>query len=328
MHRLLRWLEYLLLLVVLGLICFFSYILYFLPNVGPAPSLEIRSTPARLARGAYLCNHVCGCVDCHSRRNMTIWGGPVEPGTLGEGGETFNKQEGLPGTFISPNITPYGIGQWTDGEVFRAITAGEDRGGKALFPIMPYLNFGQLDTADIYAIISYIRTLPAIPSHWSASHADFPMDIIIHTLPQRPDFHPIPPPSDSLDYGKYLFTAANCNECHTPKIKGQPMPGLRLAGGMVFRFPDGDLVRSANITPDLTTGIGSWSKAVFIDRFKQYQNKKLDSTAVHPGEFQTVMPWMDFSGMTTADLGAIYAYLRTIPPVHHLVRHFTAMGKK
>ena len=328
MRRLLKWLEFIIIMAVIGLVGFLGYVLYFLPNVGPPPELVVQPTAARLSRGAYLCNYVCGCLDCHSRRDMNQFGGPVLASTLGAGGEIFNNREGLPGTFISPNITPFGIGNWTDGEVFRAITSGEDRDGKALFPIMPYLHFGRMDTADIYAIITYIRTLPSIPTHWGVSHPDFPMDIIIHTLPKKPGFRPVPLKSDSVDYGKYLFNAANCNECHTPKMKGKPIPALRLAGGQVFRFPDGDIVRSANITPDMATGIGSWSKSTFIRQFKKYQDIKRKPVAVHPGEFQTIMPWWNFSGMTPEDLGAIYAYLRTVPPIHHLVQNFTPAVRK
>jgi hypothetical protein len=39
-------------------------------------------------------------------------------------------------------------------------------------------------------------------------------------------------------------------------------------------------VRSANITPDMETGIGGWSKEVFIARFKyflQEESKKMKS---------------------------------------------------
>ena len=35
------------------------------------------------------------------------------------------------------------------------------------------------------------------------------------------------------------------------------------------------------------------------------------------------MPWLAFAGMTDEDLGAVYDYLRTVPPVRHEVVKFT-----
>ena len=44
----------------------------------------------------------------------------------------------MSGVLISPNITPAGIGDWSDGEVYRAIVNGLHKDGYSLFPIMPF----------------------------------------------------------------------------------------------------------------------------------------------------------------------------------------------
>lgn len=92
--------------------------------------------------------------------------------------------------------------------------------------------------------------------------------------------------------------------------KGQRIAGMELAGGMEFPFPEGGLVRSANITPDRATGIGV---------FKASATPQARSERVEPGDLQTVMPWTMYGGMTEEDLGAIYTYLRTVDPVENEV---------
>jgi hypothetical protein len=42
----------------------------------------------------------------------------------------------------------------------------------------------------------------------------------------------------------------------------------------------------------------------------------------------TEMPWTAYSGMTDADLGAIYAFLKTLPPAHAPVVTYEAPPEK
>lgn len=79
-------------------------------------------------------------------------------------------------------------------------------------------------------------------------------------------------------------------------------------------MPSGFVARSANITPDPETGIGRWSRTQFVQRFAAFRNPA-SLAAVGPGHANTPMPWSQFAGMTDADLGAIYDYLRTLPAV-------------
>ncbi|HSC36666.1 MAG TPA: hypothetical protein VLD19_02295, partial [Chitinophagaceae bacterium] len=92
-----------------------------LPNVGPAPAIKIDVTSERWARGKYLANYVCGCIACHSTRDVSKYTAPVLQGTYGQGGEVFQTEAG---TVVAPNITPFALEGWTDGELFRAITSG------------------------------------------------------------------------------------------------------------------------------------------------------------------------------------------------------------
>jgi mono/diheme cytochrome c family protein len=149
------------------------------------------------------------------------------------------------------------------------------------------------------------------------------MNFIINTIPSKAQLAPRPASSDVLAYGKYMITAASCGECHTPFEKGKLVMDLYMGGGRSFGMPGG-LLTSANITADKETGIGNWTKEMFIQRFRSYP----DSAVAHQkidfeNEYNTVMPWTMYSGMTDEDLGAIYTYLKTVKPIKNSVVKFT-----
>jgi mono/diheme cytochrome c family protein len=300
------------------------YIKFALPDVGEAPTLTVDATPERIERGKYLANSVNVCMDCHSTRDWSKFAGPVVPGTFGKGGERFDQSVGFPGTYFSKNITPAGIGNYSDGELYRVITSGVNKHDKAMFPVMPYPYYGKMDDEDIYSIIAYLRTLTPIENTVTESQSDFPMSIIINTIPARGTPQKRPDPSDQLAYGQYLVNASGCIECHTQADKGQILPDLAFGGGREFAFPDGAVVRSANITPDAETGLGKWTAEAFVLRFKAYADSSYVAPSVKPGEFNTVMPWMMYAGMTESDLHAVYAYLKTIKPINNAVVKFSA----
>ena len=297
-----------------------SYVKIALPNVGPPPELSIEASPQKLERGKYLVHNVAACLACHSQRDWNLFAGPTQAGTAGTGGELFDI--GI-GQYHARNITPKSLGDWTDGELFRALTSGVNKQGEALFPLMPYDNFGTMDKEDIYAIIAYIKTLPAINEGTTTpSTSNFPMNFIINTIPQKPNFQTIPDKKDEVEYGKYLTTMASCKNCHTPQgDKGDYIAELSFAGGMEFPLPTGGVTRSTNITPH-ETGIGTWSKETFIARFKAFSDSAYTAPKVKAGEFNTPMPWTTYTGMTEEDLGAIYTYLQSLKPIEHSVERF------
>ncbi|WP_041537193.1 c-type cytochrome [Pseudopedobacter saltans] len=310
-------------LVFMGIILL-GYVKFGLPDVGQAADLKIESTAERLERGKYLANHVCLCMDCHSVRDWSKLSGPVDMNSFGAGGDRFDHNMGLPGIYYASNITPHGLKDWTDGEIYRAITNGVTKDNRALFPIMPYQHFMQMDPEDVYSIIAYIRTLPTKESEIKASESDFPMNFIINTIPQKMDIKIVKPSAnDQIAYGRYLVNAASCSDCHSKMEKGKPVSGMDFAGGNEFKYPDGKTSNfSANITPDTETGIGLWTEEQFVNRFAAYREIKENPRAVSKGEFQTIMPWIMMSGMNDSDLKAIYAYLRTIKPVRNKVTPF------
>ncbi len=302
-----------------------GYIYFILPRI-PIPDLKVKITPERVARGKYLANHVTVCVDCHSTRDWSKFSGPLIIGSEGKGGEKFDHTMGLPGDFYSTNITPYKLSDWSDGEIYRAITNGVGKGNRPLFPIMPYFYYRYLNTEDVYSIIAYIRTLPSITSLPPASKADFPVNIIMHTFPVTADPMAIPPKSDTVNYGKYLVSIAACKDCHTPYIDNKLVEKMAFAGGREFKMPTGTIL-TANITPDKETGIGTWTKQHFVARFKAYNLETYSPPVLDKEDMMTVKPWTMYAGMDITDLEAIYTYLKTQVPIKNIVTHWTPSSK-
>lgn len=310
--------------IVAGLIYFNSSY----PKVDPPPNIKVELTPTRLVRGEYLANHVAVCIDCHSERDWTKFAGPIKPGTYGSGGEVFDENIGFPGTVTTKNLTPANLGSWTDGELLRAITCGVTKDNKALFPMMPYPNYNNFTQEDAYSVVAYLRSLEPQKKEIPETELNFPLNFIVKTMPIQ-QYTPVPEvdKSNLTTYGKYLMTIASCSECHTPSDKGEPLPGMYLAGGSEFNFPAG-IVRSVNITPDEETGIGRWTKEDFIKRFRNYGTEEAKNIPVDMNkDFNTPMPWLMYTGMTDEDLGAIYDYLRTVSPVKNKVERFTLAKK-
>lgn len=269
-------------------------------------------------RGKYLAHHVAVCIDCHSKRDFSKFSFPPAHSTEGIGASfPFGQAEGIPGEIWAPNITPKRLASWTDDEIARAMTHGVNKAGDTLFPIMPYINYSKMAKDDLYAIIAYLRTLPSSDSTVPARKLFIPMS----SLPPLPEFAPDkntrPDSSDKVNYGQYLATIASCGFCHTPQNKdGSPDFSKAFSGGFVFSTPMFK-VTVANITPDSATGIGSWTEDAFVAKFRT--NSSDEVVNKDHGKQNTMMPWAMYGKMKEGDLKAIYAYLRTVPPVSNKV---------
>lgn len=294
------------------------------PRVRAASAQKVEATPEKLARGRYLAENVAVCFHCHSQEEKAVFGTPSKPGTLGGGGMCLGPEQGFPGTMCASNITPdaeTGLGQWTDGEILRAIREGVSRDGRALMPVMPYSLYRDMADEDVEAVVAYLRTIPAIRNPIAQPKLEFPLNLVVRFLPE-PVEHPVSAPArtDTVAYGKYLVTVGGCVECHTPKNEqNQPDPGKLLAGGQEFDLGNGAVVRTANLTPH-ATGLGGLGRDMFIGLFKRHAGVRRQ---VEP-RFNTVMAWLSYAGMTEADIGSIYDYLQTVPPVDNSITSWPA----
>jgi mono/diheme cytochrome c family protein len=120
---------------------------------------------------------------------------------------------------------------------------------------------------------------------------------------QDPTGVPVELKSASLiQRGEYLTRAADCVVCHTAR------GGASFAGGRAFVLPFGTMY-STNITPDVETGIGSYSDANFLDAVHKGIGR--NHTKLYPA-----MPYASYTYMSDADALAIKAYLFSLQPVH------------
>ncbi len=275
------------------------------------------SAKAMVARGEYLVNNVAVCLVCHGERDHTKFAMPVIAGTEGGGPPyAFGQGMGVPGEITPPNITPFKLKDWSDDDIIKAMTQGVNKKGDTLFPLMPYHAYSKLAKDDINAIIAYLRMLKPIDK------ADVPRKLMIPATMFGPlpantlDQNKRPDPSDKVKYGEYLVTTASCIDCHTPMTPQGPDFSKAFAGGLHFKSDFVD-VTTANITPDSTTGIGSWSEEMFLAKFKT--NLEATEKGVNPGKLNTEMPWANYAKMNQEDLKAMYAYLRTLPAIKNKV---------
>ena len=323
MKTVVKLLVYLVGIVVLVAGVGLAYLYTRYPAVPTAEDVHIQLTPERLARGQYLVDNVVGCVVCHADREWTQYSAPVIASTKGKGGQRFGFGA-EPFVLYAKNITSAGVGTWTDGELLRALTMGVSRDGTPLFPLMPYPRYARMSREDMEAIVAYLRTLPAVPAQTlPARTLAFPLPLIVRTIPTTPSHRPVPAAADRVAYGEYLVNAAVCADCHTPRDdQGGPLPGMDFAGGMPFSPNGVGLVRSANITPDAVTGIGTWTEDQFVEKFRAYRDAP--PRPLHGDERlqNTEMPWTYYAGMRDDDLRAVYAYLRSLPPVTNRVEKF------
>lgn len=287
------------LVVVVVLALAYVFIRY--PKKEPPPDVAIERTPERLERGRYLMEHVAMCLNCHSERMWQYYSAPVDTATMGAG--TYVTLYGALEAH-SANITPFGLGDWTDGEVIRVITAGIRRDGTAVHPLMPFDTYAMMPREDVYAVVAYLRTLEPIERTPSENDLN-PLFKIVSRLLPKPWMPPEPvDPSDRVAYGAYLVELAECKLCH----------GSSLAGGRTFEVPGDGEILASNITPS-STGIGDWSRENFIGVFKSFASPESQRILVPEGEPNTVMPWVQYARLSEEDLGAIYDYLSTFEPV-------------
>lgn len=289
----------------------------------PLPTLP---PSADVARGRYLATAGMACVVCHSPRDWTRFGGPVVEGAELTGAPDFSKEHGFPDAFRfgAAALTPAGLSDWSDAEVARAVLLGQRKDRRGLFPVMPYRAYrDEVPLADAAAVIAWLRTLP--PKGAAMPERRFPMPgFVVDRMPEaRPLKAGAPAPSEP-GYGAYVAARGACLDCHTRTDERGKRVGVPWAGGREFKLPAPakGVVRSSNLTPDAKTGLGAWTKEQFVQRFKAATLELARKTPVDESGFQTPMPWWAYSELTEEDLGALFEFLRGLPPVENaVVRH-------
>ena len=72
---------------------------------------------------------------------------------------------GTPPTFPdAQNITPAGIGKWTEADFTRALRVGARPDNSAINPFMPWALTSQMTDEELHALWLYIKAVPAVPT--------------------------------------------------------------------------------------------------------------------------------------------------------------------
>lgn len=254
-----------------------------------------------LERGRYLMRAVVACGNCHTPQGPK---GPLAGKELA-GGVPFEEEPAF--TSYSANITPHktdGVGRWTEAQLITAIREGRRPDGTLIGPPMPIGLYRGMSDSDVKAVVAYLRSVPAVAGKAPKS---------AYKIPLPPSYGPPVgvvaevPRSDAVAYGRYLAgPAAHCMECHSgPDANGVPDIAAKLgAGGLAIKGPWGVSI-AANLTP------------TNLKRYTDAQIKTIITTGVRPDGTRLKPPMAVpyYAHMKAADLDAIVAYLRALPPL-------------
>lgn len=272
---------------------------------------EAKSTPEAIERGKNLTLMLCA--NCHQNKETQKLTGIKMLDTPPEFGDIYSQ-----------NITQdkkYGIGDWTDGELLYLFRTGIKRNGQYSPPYMPKLP--NMADEDLNAIISFLKS--DNPMVVADSTPDIPTKPSFLTkLLCRIAFKPFPMPTkkialpdsnNKVELGKYLAHNLDCYSCHSSDFKTNDFLDPKLsvgyfAGGNKPLDEEGRVMFTPNLTPDLETGIGTWSKDDFVNAVK-YGIKK--------GENALAYPMMPYTQLTDKEAEAIFEYLQTIPAIKNKV---------
>jgi mono/diheme cytochrome c family protein len=251
-------------------------------------------------RGEYV-TRAADCAACHT----------APGGAAFAGGRSF----ALPfGVLYAPNITPdpqTGIAGYSDDDWVRMLQQGIGRGGKHLYPAMPYPTYTQMSREDALAIKAYLTSLSPVQASIPENNIRFPFNqrwgMAFWNLLNNSDRRFQPDSSKSPEYnrGAYLVGAlGHCGECHTPR---NLMMGLKQSKSFAGTEQVG--WQAYNLTSDRTSGLGGWSDA---DLEQYLSTGHANGHGPASGPMSEVVEY-SLRYLTKDDIHAIVTYLRTIP---------------
>jgi mono/diheme cytochrome c family protein len=266
----------------------------------PYPPIRADASPAALARGATIFH--ASCEACHR-------GGDAETVS----GAPLRELPSYMGSFYAANLTSHptaGVGSATDEELARAIRYAVSRDGRLM--VMPSYAMGD---ADLAAVLGFMRSGDPLfaPDAQPAPRSEFSFigglgfRVITGNDPvERPASGiPVPAKAATLEYGRYMaHDVYDCASCHTDGFSPNKTEGDDVfSGGMSFLDPEGNKVRSSNITFH-ETGLAHWTLEDFTRAVR-------DGLAPDGSALRSPMP--RFRGMDAVEAQAIYDFLRSVP---------------
>lgn len=238
-------------------------------------------------------------------------------------GKHLNDLPKIAGRMYSANLTHSATDgipdSYSDAELFYLLKTGISKSGK----FMPYMMRPMMADEDINDLIVFLRSddpsLEAADTTVGKTHINFLGRAGIR-LAAKPQAYtksvPRPDETNPAAYGKYLVSVIGCFHCHSKKVlalnyaEPEKTKGY-LQGGIRLKDPEGKRLRGPNLTPDNETGIGKFSKEDF---------KNAVMNGITPSGRKLSPPMPKLVHLSDKQVDALYAYLRSIPAVHHKVR--------
>jgi mono/diheme cytochrome c family protein len=267
-------------------------------DVQPIAASGARVAGDLVARGAYLA-HAADCEACHN-------------GAAGAfaGGRAFKTPFG---TIYASNITPdpqTGVGGYTDDEWVSALRRGVGRGGKHLYPAMPYTNYTLMTREDALAIKAYVMAQPSVKANTPDNDMSFPFNIrflmVFWNALYNPDHTFVQDASHDAVWnrGAYLAEAlGHCQQCHTPR---NILQGLKSGQAYAGAMQQGWL--ASNVT-SAASGIGDWKSA---DLATYLSTGRADGHGVAAGPMAEAVSYST-RFLTQDDSTALATYIKTMP---------------
>lgn len=301
-----KWIVYSCLLIMIGVSCRW----YFKTTTD---HFETRKNTNSIQRGKNLAFTICS--GCH-----------YDPKVGKFIGRSLNDLPKIAGHLYSANLTQskkYGIPpQYTDAELFYLLKTGISKSGK----FMPFMMKPMMADDDINDIIIYLRSNDDAVAAADTTVGKTHINLIGRTglrLGAKPQPYnkgvKRPDENNPVEYGRYLVAIVGCYHCHSRKIfwldflEPERSKGY-LQGGIKLKDPNNKKISGPNLTPDTATGIGSFSLAQFSAAVRD---------GVAPSGRELSPPMDKFKSLTDKQINAIYAYLRSLTPVHHKVKRRT-----
>ncbi|MGH7436453.1 MAG: hypothetical protein ACRENE_12340 [Polyangiaceae bacterium] len=252
------------------------------------PAIVRSAEPGIVARGKHIVESLGGCATSHCHGSDLAGGEPIAMGPLG--------------TMVGPNVTMASLGAaYSDGELARLLRDGIKKDGRTV-RFMPVQDFSWFPDADLTAVVSYLRSAPAVDRASTGSEVGMlgkildRRDQMAMDVARRIDHgrHETPPaPAPTAEYGAYLTRL--CTGCHGKTLGGGRLPGAPAS-----------LPVPLDLTPD-PTGLAGWTFADF-ERVMRTGTRK-NGKVLDP--FMPIEAWTNFDD---TEMHAAWAYLQSVPP--------------
>ncbi len=280
---------------------------WFLTAPEPLSAAQLPAHDPDPANGERIFN-AAGCASCHA-----VPEAEDEDRLKLAGGLELNTDFGV---FRVPNVSPdpeTGIGGWSTEDFVNAVMRGVSPGGAHYYPAFPYPSYARMRVEDVIDLKAYMDMLPAVSNQVAGHDLGFPYNIrrgvgIWKRLYLSSD--PVLSLADAeelVQRGQYLVEGpGHCAECHTSRdFMGGLKTDLWLAGAP---NPEGR-GNIPNITPH-EEGVGGWSESDLVYAFQSGFKPDFDTLG---GRMAAVQE--ELSHLPEADLQAIAAYLKAVPPL-------------